>query len=148
MTDSRRSAWDLEPGDAVAVSSNTHGGKLDQYGIVTNYRCREGLPYVISADLESGEITEDTWEEFTGGAEARVAKLRGGKHWTTVVKTARSQLGQRWDSVRSGSENFVRWAHGLPQQNPRLVDGAIKVAAVAGLALGAALLVKAFSGRR
>ena len=148
MTDSTRSAWDLEPGDAVAVPSDTHGGKLDQYGIVTNYRCREGLPYVISADLESGEITEDTWEEFTGGADARVAELRGGKHWTTVVKTARSRLGQRWDTVRSTSDNFVRWAHGLPQEHPQLVGGVVKVAVAAGLTLGAALILKAFVGRR
>jgi hypothetical protein len=148
MADTTRSAWDLEPGEVVAVPGGKGEGKLDQYGIVTNFRCREGLPYVISADLESGEVTEDTWETFTGGADARLSGLRGDQHWTKVVKTARSRLGQRWDAVRSTGEHFVRWAHGLPEENPELVEGAVKVAIAAGLAVGAALLVKAVFARR
>jgi hypothetical protein len=115
---------------------------------VTNYRCREGLPYVISADLESGEVTEDTWEAFTGGADARLSRLKGDQHWTKVVKTARSRLGERLQDVKANGESFVRWAHGLPSENPELFRGAIKVAVAAGIALGAALLVKAAIARR
>lgn len=147
MADSTRSAWDLEPGEVVAVKNAE--GKLDQYGIVTNYRCREGLPYVISVDLESGEVTEDTWEEFTGGADARLDRaLRGDQHWTKVVKAARSQLGKRLDAVKTNGRAFVRWAQGLPRENPEVVDGAVKVAIVAGLTFGAALAMKALFSRR
>lgn len=143
MADSKRSAWDLEPGEVVAVK-NTEG-KLDQYGIVTNYRCREGLPYVISADLESGEVTEDTWEEFTRGAEAEVRRLKGERHWTQVVKTARSRLGER---LQENGQAFVRWAHGLPKENPELVRGALAVVAAAALAVGVALVAQRLGGRR
>src|SRR5687768_14939585 len=134
MADSTRNPCDLEPGEVVAVRNAE--GKLDQYGIVTNFRCREGLPYVISADLESGEVTEDTWDEFTGGADARLTGLRGDQHWTKVVKTARSRLGQRLEAVRSNGQAFVRWAHGLPEEHPELVRGAVTVAIAAGLTVG------------
>ena len=146
MGDSTRSAWDLEPGEVVSVK-NTEG-KLDQYGIVTNYRCREGLPYVISADLESGEVTEDTWEEFTRGADAQLSGLKGDRHWTQVVKTARSRLGEKLHDAKENGEAFVRWAHGLPKENPELFRGAVKVAVAAGVALGAALVLKTVLGRR
>lgn len=131
----------LQPGDVVGAYIWVGLVRVLHVGVVS-YNAHGRGTGVISNSLKHGKVTEERLEEFAKGGEVYyVGEIRGRLAGQTVVRRARSRLGEPYSLFSDNCEHFVRWAHGLTEESPQLQVGVAVgglLAAVAAVAVIAA----------
>lgn len=104
----------LSPGDVVV----TNFGIYEHWSIVSDKKCDEGLPMLISATKRNGTVKEESWSKTTEGKDTRVVEIKSDKTVVQILDDARLEIGKWTYSLHSKNcEHFVNWSLGLKMES-------------------------------
>ncbi len=127
----------VSPGDIVVTNFSGY----QHYSIVSNKRCDEGKPMLISASRRTGTVQEEPWDLVTRGKKTYPTRISHELPLHQILINARAMIGQwQYCVARRNCEHFVTHVLGL-KSHSRQVDNGL-IGAAAGLTLASALSEK------
>ena len=100
----------FKPGDVVV----TDFGSFQHWSIVTDRKCKQSKPMLISATKRNGTVKEEPWDVVTQGKNTYVADVTYTKPLLNILKDARSQIDiWKYSIFNDNCEHFVNSVIGL-----------------------------------
>lgn len=128
----QRQSISLHPGMIVWTQAY---GFFKHKGIVSD-RLYDGQPMIISCSGRTGEVREETQEQFSQGNAIFAEGYLGNLPVHQVLYRARQCIGMKYNLFSWNCEHFVRYAYGLEPSSPQLA--ATIVLAALGICIVAA----------
>jgi hypothetical protein len=126
-----------QPGDILVTNFKLY----QHWSLVSDKKCLQGKPMLISATKRNGTVQEETWDTVTKGHDSYITDLKHIQPIQEIVDTARSQINKwRYSVTTRNCEHFIKWVAGQ-EFNSKQVNNTI-IGAVAGGLLAKTLLEK------
>ena len=117
----------LQPGQLILTSF----GNYEHMSIVSDCRCNDGKPMLISATARTGTVKEEPYDTVVNGRKTGLAPQQPTLPLHQVLLNARSKIGKwRYGFATRNCEVFACWAAGL-KITSRQINGTLCGAAFA-----------------